>query len=234
MPDTSATLRALINAKRPFKEFDLDGVKLYARRPGSGEQNEINDLFNAAYKAERDKIEANEAEMALFKRGLIKQSIEDIIEYIVESDSGDYIFDARRMLDNPTDEEVEKKVAELKEIRKAEMKGNYDKDELVREALERRSHILSYTAATEATLRHVVVFTVYDENKERLFATIDDLIEVPEQVIAELSVKASEALRSREDDKKHDPLVRRGSKRSAKPSPSPAVPMVDTVPSSGP
>ena len=242
MTDSKATVRALINARRPFREIkgielvddDGEAIKLYARRPGHGEQSEIDNIFNKAYKEERDRLTHDESELAVFKRSLKRQSTDDLVSYIVDCDEADYEYQAKKMLDEPEEDEVKKLTEELKERAKADMKANTPRPQIEQEALERHIHIQSFRHGQESILRHVVVFTVYGPDKQRLFADVADLDEMPDADIADLSVKTADALRDPEDTKKDIPLKQAASKPSDEASSSPSTSTEDTKPSSGP
>lgn len=240
---TSATLAALINAKRPFKGFTVEGivdeetgnpVQFYARKPGSGEQGEFDTLFNQAYKSERDRIESDSSEMAIFRRNLARQNEKDLIDYIIDSDEADFEFEALKMIDAPTDAEgLQKIVKRLKETRREEMKATFTKDDLIVECIERRTHQQAWQSAQAATLKNYLSFTIYDKNKERLFADVDAMREVPESTLLELYRACADALKEQEVAKKDDPLEQAASKPSEEPSSSHGTRTVATKRSRG-
>lgn len=194
-----STLTALINAGRPFRPFAIElgdeKFELFARKPGYAEQQEINAAFNRAYQEKRQALaEEDESELAIFRRTLGKQKPEVLAEYIVGADEQDFENEAMRMTDKPAEhKDTKKKAAELRSARKAELEAE-SVDELVSLAMERREHIQAMIFATKQIVHVTVVFCTYDKNKERLFHTLEDAMQAPEEIITEISKKIDKVL----------------------------------------
>ena len=209
MDTTTSTLDALRSAMRPFRKFTFkiegEDFIFHARKPSAAESTEISKAFNKTYQEVRDSLEnEDEAELSLFKRSLQKNKADVLIKYIISAEKQDLDSEAVRMADGkPLESKEGKKQLELVIKEREEELATLEHDELVTISLDHRAHIKAYIDAIENLRRMSVVYSLYDEHKERLFHSVEDSMTVTEDFISEISteidkllskdVKASEA-----------------------------------------
>lgn len=195
---SDSVLELIKNSSRPWKDFTMEFLgqtkKFYTRKLSLAEIDQLRSIYNKEFTKIRDSMD-DDADIDVLRRNFSKQPVERIAKFIVDSDRLEYLAEASSVLDDlPYDDpKVKARADELAEEDKR-LKEGAPKSELIDEAIERRAYVNATIRANEVQNQHLLLYAIYDENKQPLFPTIEDIQELDNFTINAFMDKAQKAL----------------------------------------
>jgi hypothetical protein len=222
-----STLQLLKDAGRPYKPFTFtyDGVEFnfFSRRISQSQALSLGRIYTQEFEKQYAEMEENGGDLFLVKRSFERQDIKKLAEFCVEADRNDFLQEASAELDDlPLDHK--KVIARAEEMMKEatallEQRG---KEFVLSEAIERRAFITASIRATALQTKYVVLYSVYDQDKVPIATSLDELLELPGDMVELMLSESSKAYVT--ETKSDTPLKSAGSKnsrgRTSSPKPS--------------
>lgn len=222
MPEGS-TLTLLKEAGRPYKPFSFtyDGKEFnfLTRRISAAQALSLQRIYAEEFKKQYDDMEGNDADIFLVKRSFERQKIEALAEFCTEADKNDFLQEASAELDDlPLDHK--KVVSRAGEMMKEAQALLITKgwDYVLSEAIERRSFITAAIRATALQTKFVVMYSVFDEDKNAIASSIDEIMELPGDMV---DMILNESAKAYQETKSDTPLKSAGTRKSKEHSSSP-------------
>jgi hypothetical protein len=212
-----STLNLLKEAGRPYKPFSFtyDGVtfNFLTRRISQSQAQSLGRIYTEEFEKQYEEMERNGGDLFLVKRSFERQTVEKLAEFCTEADRNDFLQEASAELDDlPLDHK--KVIARAEEMMKQaqELLIQRGKEFVLSEAVERRAFITASIRATALQTKYVILYSVYDNDKVPVAANLDELLELPGDMVELMLSESSKAYAT--ETKSDTPLKSAGSKSS--------------------
>jgi hypothetical protein len=210
MSVVNSTLARIIAAKRPYHPFTIklgegDEVTLYARKASYGEQANLSKIWDEKYTSIRKEYKDEDSDTAAIYSVLRQASKDKLAKFVAQASYADYRAEVAAQYDKPqTDPDVITEAESLVKQEALALGDHNSQEELLKLAMERRSHFYAASEANQAVSRALALTIIYDENKELLFKSEDEVLELPIDEVTALVEAASNATAKEETA---DPLM---------------------------